>query len=40
MRRSNTEPIVRIYAESDMAIKADNLAKKILNDFKDILNDR
>ncbi len=40
MRRSNTEPIVRIYAESDMLAKADNLAKKILNDFKDILNNR
>ena len=40
MRRSNTEPIVRIYAESDMPTKADNLAKKILSDFKDILNDR
>jgi phosphomannomutase len=40
LRRSNTEPIVRIYAESDMMIKADNLAKKIINDFKDILNDR
>jgi phosphomannomutase len=40
LRRSNTEPIVRIYAESDMMIKADNLAKKIINDFKDILKDR
>lgn len=40
LRRSNTEPIVRIYAESDMLTKADNLAKKILNDFKDILNNR
>jgi phosphomannomutase len=40
MRRSNTEPIVRIYAESDMPAKADNLAKKILSDLKDILNNR
>ncbi|MCK9423935.1 MAG: phosphoglucosamine mutase [Bacteroidales bacterium] len=39
LRRSNTEPIVRIYAESDMASKADNLAKKILNDFKEILQE-
>jgi len=39
LRRSNTEPIIRIYAESDMAEKADNLAKKILNDFKEIIND-
>lgn len=40
LRRSNTEPIVRIYAESDMLIKAENLAKKIISDFKDILNGR
>jgi phosphomannomutase len=39
LRRSNTEPIVRIYAESDMMTKADNLAKKILNDFKEILQE-
>lgn len=39
LRRSNTEPIVRIYAESDMLTKADNLAKKIINDFKEILKD-
>ena len=38
LRRSNTEPIVRIYAESDMPAKADNLAKKIIRDFKDIIN--
>ncbi len=38
LRRSNTEPIVRIYAESDMMVKADNLAKKIIGDFKEILN--
>lgn len=37
LRRSNTEPIVRIYAESDMLTKADNLAKKIISDFKEIL---
>lgn len=39
LRRSNTEPIVRIYAESDQITKADTLAKKILNDFKEILQD-
>jgi phosphomannomutase len=38
LRKSNTEPIVRIYAESDLMVKADNLARKILNDFKEILN--
>ena len=39
LRRSNTEPIVRIYAESDMMTKADNLAKKIISDFKEIISD-
>jgi len=40
LRKSNTEAIVRIYAESDLMVKAENLAKKILNDFKEILNDK
>jgi len=40
LRKSNTEPIVRIYAESDLPAKADNLAKKIINDFKEILNEK
>ena len=40
LRRSNTEPIVRIYAESDLPAKAENLAKKIINDFKEILNEK
>ena len=40
LRRSNTEPVVRIYAESDMIEKAENLAKKIISDFKDIVNER
>jgi phosphomannomutase len=38
LRRSNTEPIVRIYAESDMLTKAEHLANKIIRDFKEILN--
>ena len=40
LRKSNTEPIIRIYAESDMQEKADNLARKILNDFREILNEQ
>jgi phosphomannomutase len=40
LRKSNTEPIVRIYAESDLMAKAENLAKKIINDFKEILNEK
>jgi phosphomannomutase len=38
LRRSNTEPIVRIYSESDMPEKAEHLAKKIIADLRDILN--
>lgn len=34
LRRSNTEPIIRIYAESESETKANNLAKKIINDMK------
>lgn len=38
IRRSNTEPIIRIYAESDLPAKADSLARKIQDDFREILN--
>jgi phosphomannomutase len=40
LRKSNTEPIIRIYAESDMEIKADNLAKKIISDIKEIISEK
>jgi phosphomannomutase len=40
MRKSNTEPIIRIYAESDLMAKAENLAKKIIGDFKEILKEQ
>lgn len=39
LRKSNTEPVIRIYAESDLPGKADNLAKKIINDLKQLIND-
>jgi phosphomannomutase len=39
LRKSNTEPIIRIYAESDLMAKAENLARKIMSDLKEILND-
>jgi len=39
LRRSNTEPIIRIYAESESIVTADNLAKKIISDIKEILYD-
>jgi len=34
LRPSNTEPIVRIYAEATTMSRADNLAKKIMNDIQ------
>jgi phosphomannomutase len=40
LRKSNTEPIIRIYAESDMETKADNLAKKIIADIKEIISQK
>jgi phosphomannomutase len=38
LRRSNTEPIIRIYSEGNSETIADNLAKKIITDIKDILH--
>jgi len=37
LRKSNTEPIIRIYSESDLEAKAENLAKKIISDIKEII---
>lgn len=37
LRRSNTEPIIRIYAESASLTTAENLTKKILQDIGDII---
>lgn len=33
LRTSNTEPIIRIYAESDFESKADNIARKLIQDI-------
>jgi phosphomannomutase len=38
LRRSNTEPIIRIYAESDTNATADHLANKIIGDIKEIIS--
>ncbi|MBO7465941.1 MAG: phosphoglucosamine mutase, partial [Bacteroidales bacterium] len=38
LRKSNTEPIIRIYAESGSAADADALAQKIINDIRTFLN--
>jgi len=37
LRRSNTEPIIRIYSESESETTADNLAKKIMLDIREII---
>ncbi|TFV95939.1 phosphoglucosamine mutase [Algoriphagus kandeliae] len=38
LRKSNTEPIIRIYAESDSEAKAEHLAKKIILDIKEVIS--
>lgn len=35
LRASNTEPIVRIYAESDLETKASNIAQQLLRDIRE-----
>ncbi len=35
LRSSNTEPIIRIYAESDLETKANNIAMQIMRDIKE-----
>lgn len=37
LRRSNTEPIIRIYCESDSQVKAENLGKKMILDISEML---
>lgn len=37
LRKSNTEPIIRIYSESESITTADNLAEKIISDIKEII---
>lgn len=38
LRTSNTEPIIRIYSESDFETKANNIAQKLMNDIKEEIN--
>jgi phosphomannomutase len=35
LRASNTEPIIRIYAESDFESKANNIASQLMRDIKE-----
>ena len=39
LRKSNTEPIIRIYSESETASTADHLAGKIIADIKEIIKE-
>lgn len=38
LRKSNTEPIIRIYAESSSQATAEHLANKIISDIKEIIS--
>lgn len=38
LRKSNTEPIIRIYAESQSEKKADALAERMIADIKELIN--
>jgi phosphomannomutase len=38
LRQSNTEPIIRIYSESETLATADHLANKLITDIKEIIN--
>jgi phosphomannomutase len=37
LRKSNTEPIIRIYAESEFATTAENLSEKIIMDIRELI---
>ncbi|MFV0605019.1 MAG: phosphoglucosamine mutase [Niabella sp.] len=38
LRTSNTEPIIRIYSESDFETKANNIAQRLMQDIKESMN--
>ncbi len=40
LRKSNTEPIIRIYSESDSEATSDYLANKIITDIKEIISEK
>ena len=40
LRKSNTEAIIRIYAESDSNVTAEHLANKIIGDIKEIISEK
>lgn len=38
LRKSNTEPIIRIYSESESQATAEHLAQKIISDIKEVIS--
>lgn len=40
LRKSNTEPIIRIYSESDTLATADYLAGKIIDDIREVISEK
>ena len=40
LRKSNTEPIIRIYSESDTLATADYLARKIIDDIRELISEK
>ncbi|WMJ71825.1 phosphoglucosamine mutase [Cytophagaceae bacterium ABcell3] len=40
LRKSNTEPIIRIYSESESRATAEHLANKIISDIKEIISEK
>lgn len=40
LRQSNTEPIIRIYSESESESTANNLAKKIIDDIRQLIKEQ
>jgi phosphomannomutase len=40
LRKSNTEPIIRIYAEAGSMTAAENIAEKIISDIKEVVSKR
>ena len=37
LRTSNTEPIIRIYAESNFETTEDNIAKRLMKDISEVM---
>lgn len=40
LRVSNTEPIIRIYTESNSQTTAENIAMKLMEDIKQLINSK